>query len=274
MTTAAELSCPHCGGTIKVAARLCKHCKRAVGVAAVEPMPFAPALLLNDRKSAAGRGGLARLRFLEAVRQVSGRKRLLLAVGAAAALLVIVTTVAIATGRTKWIHKSKRSEMTDEVAHTIVREAENEFKTRGGSYRPGFGLRVEDGRVGLFLWTIVEPEERVRGRTWYQPITLRFDDEEALSVDAIVDGDKRRIQIPNAMAMAAQMLRHRRLKVQYQTMFSDNGQKAKIASWTLEGLKDALTSMCTEEELCTKKASPQLYKLLADEGIEFAGGAL
>lgn len=40
MTESAGLiSCPHCGGAIKAAARVCKHCKRAVGDGATAPGP-------------------------------------------------------------------------------------------------------------------------------------------------------------------------------------------------------------------------------------------
>ena len=396
MTTDAERSCPHCGGTIKVAAKLCKHCKRSVEVAAVEMGPtVAPSVPARTKVRAAlgafisARGLLSPAQFDQAARQqpsldaaellthlataglltsaqaeatreafrqdqiekarvlhekvvagslVTGadggvalssyeaaafemtfmehlvaskfvtpmqaesferraaplgaigeqlhsrlgpltsdasnkfravvdriprKRRRVIAIGTIA-IVVLVAVLGLASRGPKWIHVSKKSEMTDEVGHSLYRESDEEFKTRNGErYRPSVGLRIEGGQVRAYLATRDAPKSK-------QVVAVRFDDEPAIDADSEVDIDKRRITFSRPVAFGQALLKHRTMKIQYETLWGES----ITASWTLRGFERALLDLCTSDVNCTEKGSPQLRKILAGAGIELQGGEL
>jgi hypothetical protein len=188
--------------------------------------------------------------------------------------LGLATTSLSCSRATDWTHEVRKDEMTDGVAHVLASGSATELTWNGEGYRPHLGLRLEKGKVGVFVWTRVDPAvDQGFGPNETQNIVVRFDDEQPIALVAPVDGDKKRIGIPGTAKVLQGMLRHQRMLVKYRTMFTGGGAKEKTVEWKLDGFKAALTKMCAAEPICARETAPLLNKVLADEGIEFLGGA-
>ncbi|WP_242370678.1 hypothetical protein [Anaeromyxobacter sp. SG26] len=164
--------------------------------------------------------------------------------------IVVMASVLLLSGcsQGEWEIKTKKSEMTDEVVHTLGRHSTEKFvlpktalRSEEESFRPWFAIRVLPGR-GYYYELFTGGGLDHRGE-WGE-VAVRLDDEPAVRFPAReVNGKTWVYRVRASDGFLRNMLDAKKmLRIEYTTLF----EGTRVVHFPLEGFRPKLEALCDQ----------------------------